>query len=119
MKTRGLALFLFGYSSVVSAEVSDKIILPNMMVTYAVVLSTLAIALLRKWPLWFPLVSTITVALSSGGLATVLDTHIGPAAIAEQGVSYRYFAYSEIAVVLIANIIGIAWGMKLRGVKNA
>lgn len=118
MKLRALIFFLV-YSSVVSAEVSDKIILQDMMVAYACVLSAVAIALLRKWPLWFPLISTITVALSSGGLATVLDTHIGPAAIAEQGASYKYFAYSEILVVLLANVFGIIWGMKLRRAKNA
>ena len=113
------SIFLLVFSSPVLAEVSDKIILPKMMLIYAVLLSIAAIALLRKWPWWFPLISLVTIALSSGGLATVMDTYVGPAAIAEQGITYKFFAYLEVSVVVFANLIGFMWGFKMRIVKNA
>ena len=119
MNLNTVALVLFVFSSAAWAEVSDKIILPNMMAAYAVILSTTAILLLKKWPKWFLLISTITIALSSGGLITVLDEHVGPTAIIEQGTSYKYFAYAEISVVILANVIGLIWGLKSRRFAHA
>tara|TARA_B110000003_G_scaffold198066_1_gene196718 strand:- start:1193 stop:1567 length:375 start_codon:yes stop_codon:yes gene_type:complete len=101
------------------AEVSDKIILPDMMLAYVIVLGSLGFFLNKKWPLFSPVVILITGVLASGGLATVYDTHIGPAAIKEQGQSYVYFAYIEFITVLVINLIGCYLGFKSRNNKHA
>ncbi len=41
----------------------------------------------------------------------LMDEFIGPDAIAEQGVRYRYFAIGEIAVVAMANMGGVIWAL--------
>lgn len=119
MRKSLLSLTLMLLPITAQAEVSDKIILPYMMIIYALVLGALSVFINKKWPLYLPLTIIISCALASGGLATVYDTHIGPAAIKEQGQSYILFAYFELLTVLIANLIGGYLGFKARNKRHA
>jgi hypothetical protein len=109
-KVASLAL----WPSMAFAEVSDKIILPPTMAAYALFLGVVAVLLNRTWPRFSPVVAMITVLLSAQGVAVVLDEVVGPAAIAEQGVIYKYVAFGAVAVVVLANLVGTVWGRRAR-----
>jgi hypothetical protein len=112
MSIRVLSLALM--PSMAFAEVSDKIVLPPTMVAYGLVLGLLAVLINRGWPRFFPLIAIVTILLSAQGAAVVLDDLVGPAALAEQGVRYKYIAFGTVAVVAVANIAGAIWGFRAR-----
>jgi hypothetical protein len=107
-------LFLALWPLAALAEVSDKIILPHTMSVGAVVLGLAAVFLNYRWPRFSPVVAIVSISLSSQGVAVVLDDFVGPAAIAEQGMSYKYVAFGTVAFVALANIAGAIWGYRAR-----
>jgi membrane associated rhomboid family serine protease len=101
------AAVAFALPALAAAEVSDKILSVATMWEYALLGTT--IACLAGWIhprlLWIGLpLAAFTVA---AGLETVLDAHVGPAALREQGLAYGVHAFASAGAVLVGAVIGV------------
>ncbi len=108
-----LSLFiLFIIPSVAWAEVSDKIISIGEMIIYGIILSVIAVLMNWRYKKIFVITLIVTLYLASPGVATVLDEHVGPAAIREQGKIYSIVAYLSFIAVVLSNIAGLLLSKK-------
>jgi carbon starvation protein CstA len=99
-------------------EISDIITLPPLMMIHAIVLSAIALYMNYRWIMVSPIFFIITLVLAATGLNAVYSEFLGPLVIQDQGESYIYIAYSEFILVLIANIIGINFGIERYKMKK-
>jgi hypothetical protein len=100
------------------AEVSDKAPTMAQLVTLALVTATVAVPVIL-WRVLPGLVATALAAvLASLNFDLLLDAHIGPQLVVEQGPVYAWVGYGSAAVVYIALIA--AWAFRyLRGRRVA